>query len=46
MVGVRPTRTKENIKKMKLITDQIEASLDNNTLLLAGEFNFSPKNIR
>ena len=28
---------------MKLITDHIEASLDNTTLLLAGDFNFSLK---
>ena len=46
VAGVRPTRTKENINKMKLITDHIEASLDNTTLLLAVEFNFSPKNIK
>lgn len=46
VAGGRPTRTKENINKMKLITDHIEASLDNTTLLLAVEFNFSPKNIK
>lgn len=40
---VRPTTTKKKINKMKLITDQIEASLDNTTLLLAGDFNFSLK---
>ena len=46
VAGVRPTRTKENINKMKLITNNIEVSLDNTTLLLAVEFNFSPKNIK
>ena len=30
---------------MKLITDQIEAFLDNTSLLMLGEFNFSPKQI-
>ena len=30
---------------MKLITDQIEASLDNTSLLMLGEFNFSSKQI-
>lgn len=39
------TKTKKKIGKMKHITDQIEASLDNTSLLMAGEFNFSPKKI-
>ena len=39
------TKTKKKIDKMKHITDQIEASLDNTSLLMAGEFNFSPKKI-
>ena len=30
---------------MKLITDQIEASLENTSLLMLGEFNFSLKKI-
>ena len=39
------TKTKKNIDKMKLITDQIEASLENTSLLMLGEFNFSLKKI-
>ena len=37
------TKTKKTVDKMKLLTYQIEASLDNTSLLMAGEFNFSLK---
>ena len=39
------TKTKKNIDKMKLMMDQIEVSLENTSLLMLGEFNFSPKQI-
>ena len=39
------TKTKKKIDKIELITDQIETSLDNTSLLLLSEFNFSPKQI-
>lgn len=48
VVSAKPkliTKTKKKIGKMKHITDQIEASLDNTSLLMAGEFNFSSKKI-
>ena len=39
------TKTKKKIDKMKLITDQIQTSLHNTSLLMLGEINFSPKQI-
>ena len=48
VVSAKPkliTKTKKKIDKMKHITDQMEASLDNTLLLMAGEFSFSPKKI-
>ena len=37
------TKTKRKIDKMKEMTDQIEASLDNTSKLMTGDFNFDPK---
>ena len=48
VVSAKPkliTKTKKKIDKMKHITDQMEASLDNTLLLMADEFSFSPKKI-
>ena len=39
------TKTKKKIDNMKLITDQIQTSLHNTSLLMLGETNFSPKQI-
>ena len=48
VASVKPkqlTKTKKKIEKMKLTNDQIEASINNSSLLMDGEFNFSPKKI-
>ena len=48
VASVKPqqlTKTKKKIEKMKLTNDQIEASINNSSLLIDGEFNFSPKKI-
>ena len=39
------TKTQKKIDKMKLIADQIQTSLHNTSLLMLGEFNYSPKQI-
>ena len=39
------TKTKKKIEKMKLRNDRIEASLNNSSLLMDGEFNFSPEKV-
>ena len=48
VVNAKPkkiTKPKKKIDKMKLMTDQTEASLGNTSLFMLGEFNFSPKQI-
>ena len=45
VAGVKPkqlTKTTKKIGKMKFINDQTEAAINNTSLLLDGEFNFSP----
>ena len=48
VASVKPkqlTKTKKKIEKMKLENDQIEARINNSSLLIGGEFNFSPEKI-
>ena len=47
VASVKPkqlTKTKKKIEEMKLTNDQIE-TINNSSLLMDGEFNFSPKKI-
>ena len=39
------SKTKRKIEKMKLTNDQIEASINNLSMLMDGEFNFIPQKI-
>ena len=46
--GVKPkhtSKTKKRIEKMRLTNDQIEAAINNSSMLMDGEFNFSPQKI-
>ena len=39
------SKTRRKIEKMKLTNDQIEASINNLSMLMDGEFNFIPQKI-
>ena len=39
------TKTKKKIEKMKFTNDQIEARINNSSMLMDDEFNFSPKKV-
>ena len=39
------SKTKKRIEKMRLTNDQIEAAINNSSMLMDGEFNFSPQKI-
>ena len=48
VASVKPkhtSKTKRKIEEMKLTNDQIEASINNSSMLMDGEFNFSPQKI-
>ena len=39
------SKTKKTTEKMRLTNDQIEATINNSSMLMDGEFNFSPQKI-
>ena len=48
VASVKPkhtSKTKRKIEKMKLTNDQIEASINNSSILMEGKFDFSPQKI-
>ena len=48
VASVKPkytSKTKRKIEKMKLTNDQIQASINNSSMLMDSEFNFSPQKI-
>ena len=48
VASVKPkhtSKTKKRIEKMRLTNDQIEATINNSSMLMDGEFNFSPQKI-
>ena len=48
VASVKPkhtSKTKKRIEKMRLTNDQIEAAINNSSMLMDGEFNFSPQKI-
>ena len=48
VASVKPkhtSKTKKRIEKMRLLNDQVEAAINNSSILMYGEFNFSPQKV-
>ena len=48
VASVKPkhtSKTKKRIEKMRLTNDQVEAAINNSSILMDGEFNFSPQKV-